>query len=127
MSFAAAKQHIAEQGNKAVFTLIKKVRNLSLPIDIQIDLFEKTVKPVLLYECEIWGFGNIAMIERIQLKYFKAIFNLKKSTPSYMVYGELGLTPISVEIQTCLISFWSKLIVNYDYNKLSSEIYNIVL
>ena len=27
--------------NKAVFALIKKVRNLSLPIDIQIDLFEK--------------------------------------------------------------------------------------
>ena len=40
-SFAAAKKHIAEQGNKSLFALIKKVRNLSLPIDIQIDLFEK--------------------------------------------------------------------------------------
>ena len=35
------KKHIAEQGNKAVFPLIKKVRNLSWPIDIQIDLFRK--------------------------------------------------------------------------------------
>ena len=43
-----------------------------------------------------------------------------------MVYGELGLTPLSVDIQMRLISFWSKLIVNHDYNKLSSEIYNIV-
>ena len=40
-SFAAAKKHIAEQGNKSLFALIKKVINLSLPIDIQIDLFEK--------------------------------------------------------------------------------------
>ena len=45
-----------------------------------------------------------------------------------MVYGELanGLTPLSVDIQKRLISFLSKLIVNHDYNKLSSEIYNIV-
>ena len=86
-SFAAAKKHITEQGNKAVFALRKKIRNVSLPIDIQIDLFEKTVKPVLLYGCEIWGFGNIDMIEQIQLKYFEYILNLKKNTPSYMVYG----------------------------------------
>ena len=43
-----------------------------------------------------------------------------------MIYGEVGLTPLSVDIQTRLISFWSKLKVKHDYNKLSSEIYNIV-
>ena len=67
------------------------------------------------------------MIERIQLKYFKYIFNLKKTIPSYIVvYRELGLTALSDGIQTRLSSFWSKLIVNHDNNKLSSEIYNIV-
>jgi hypothetical protein len=43
---------------------------LELPIDMQIDLFNKIVKPVLLYGCEIWGFGNIDCIERVQLKFF---------------------------------------------------------
>ena len=124
-SLAAAKKHSTKQGNKSVFALIKKVRNLSLPIDIQIDLFKKTVKPVLLYGCEIWGFGNIDMIERIQLKYFKYIFNVKNYLIVYGIWRTSTL-PLSVGIQTCLICFWSKLIVNHDNNKLLSVIYNIV-
>lgn len=125
-SYAVAKKHIAEQGNKALFALIRKTRNLNLPYDIQIDLFEKTIKPILLYGSEIWGYGNIDIIERVQLKYLKFIFNLKKTTPSYMIYGELGIMPLAVDIQTRIISFWAKLIEGNEYQKLSSEIYNII-
>ena len=88
-SFVEAKKHIAEQGNKALFSLLRKSRQLQLPYDIQIELFEKeknTIKPILLYGCEIWAYGNLDVIERVQLKYFKYIFNMKKSTPSHMVY-----------------------------------------
>lgn len=126
-SYVAAKNHIAEQGNKAMFALIRKIRSLSLPFDIQIELFEKTIKPILLYGCEVWGFGNLAMIERIQLKYFKYIFNLKQSTPSYMIYGELGIMPLLTDINARIISFWTRLIENIEnHDKLSSEIYNII-
>ena len=52
-SYVSAKKHIVEQANKASFALMKKIRNLDLPIDIQIDLFIKTVKPILLYSCEL--------------------------------------------------------------------------
>ena len=106
-SFVSTKKHIAEQANKAVFTLMKKIRNLDLPIDIQIDLFNKTIKPILLYGCEIWGIGNVEMLERIQLKFYKQVLNLKKSTPTNMLYGELGVTPLYIDIQTRIVSFWS--------------------
>ena len=33
----------------------KKKRTLELPIDIHWDLFDKTVKPILLYDAEIWA------------------------------------------------------------------------
>ena len=66
-SFADAKKHIAEQANKSVFALLKNIKRLSLPYDIQIDLFNKLIKPILLYGCEIWGMGNIDVIERVQL------------------------------------------------------------
>ena len=82
-SFLNAKKHIAEQANKAMFCLLRKIKRLSLPYDIQIELFDKTIKPILIYGSEIWGYGNIDIIERVQLKYYKYIFNLKKSTPSY--------------------------------------------
>ena len=125
-SFASSKKHIAEQANKASFALMKKIRNLDLPIDIQIDLFNKTVKPILLYGCEIWGIGNNETLERIQRKFFKHALNLKKSTPSNMLYGELGITPLYIDIQTRIVSFWSKLIEN-DTVKLTSSVYQIML
>ena len=62
-SFNKAKKYIAEQANKALFALIKKSRSLNLSFDLQIDLFNKTVKPILLYCSEIWGTGNCDIID----------------------------------------------------------------
>ena len=55
-SFLAAKKHIASQANRAVFCLLKKAKAMFLSIDIQIEMFQKTVKLVLLYACEICGY-----------------------------------------------------------------------
>ena len=125
-SFYNAKKHIAKQGTRALYSLLKKVKRLSLPIDMQIDIFNKTVKPVLLYGCEIWGFGNLEIIERVQLKFLKYILNVRKSTPSCIIYGETGVTPIKIDIHTRMISYWSK-IVSQDQNKLSYNIYQVML
>ena len=125
-SYVSAKKHIAEQANKATFALMKKIRNLDLPIDIQIDLFNKTIKPILLYGCELWGTGNIDMLERVQLKFYKQILNLKKSTPSNMIYGELGVTPLYIDVQTRMILFWAKLVNSTIENKLSSTVYRVI-
>ena len=122
-SFLKAKKHIAEQANIAVFSLLRKIRHLNLPIDMQIDLFNKMIKPILLYGCEIWGFGNIDIIERVQLKFFKHILHLKKSTPSFMIYGELGVYPLIIDIQSRIVSFWAKTNVN-KRNHIASLMYD---
>ena len=86
------------RNNKALFAVLKKSKALELPFDIQIELSDKTVKPILLYGAELWGYSNCDSLERIHLKFLKYLFNLKRSTPSYMIYGELGIMHISVEI-----------------------------
>ena len=78
------KKHIARQASKAVFSLLKNARSLLLPIDIQIELFNKTIKPIILYGCEIWGFGDLRVLEQVQLKFLKFILNIKKSTPNLL-------------------------------------------
>jgi hypothetical protein len=45
------------------------------------------IKPILLYGCEVWGFGKNEVLERVHLKFCKILLNLKSSTPNYMVYG----------------------------------------
>ena len=64
-----------------MFSLLKKPRDLLLPVDIQIELFQKTVKAILLYWCEVWGFGDLKVLEQVQLKFLKQILNMKKAHP----------------------------------------------
>ena len=62
-SYLSRKKHVAKQANNAMFALMRKIRVLDLPIEMQIDLFNKLIKPILLYGCEIWAFGNLDIIE----------------------------------------------------------------
>ena len=92
---------------------------------MQIYLFDKMIKPILLYGCEIWGYGNLDIIETVQLKFYKQILYLKKSTPSFMVYGELGTYPLFVDIQSRMICFWCK--VNSNGKKdIAKTIYDLI-
>ena len=48
-TFAKAMKKQLDQGRRAQFSMLIKARNLDLPIDIQIKLFESIVCPILLY------------------------------------------------------------------------------
>ena len=87
-NFFKTKRHVVEQARKAMFCLFRKIRNLDLPIDCQIKLFDNTVLPILTYGCEIWGFGDISCIEKVHTDFLKRILHVKKSTPHVMIYGE---------------------------------------
>jgi hypothetical protein len=65
-------------------------------LDIQLELFDALVKPILLYGSEVWGFQNMVNIERVHLKFMKRILAVNKSTTSSMVYGELGRMSLAV-------------------------------
>ena len=60
------------------------------------------------------------------MKLYKYIFNLIKSTQSYMVYGELGATPFYIDIQTRIMSFWCNLIQNSEKHTFSSTVYKSI-
>ena len=121
-SFLAMKKYIANQAKKALFCLLKKARSQLLPIDIQLELFNKLIKPILLYGCEIWGVGDLSIIEQVQLKFLKFILNVKKSTPNCIVYGETGVMPLKLDIQSRIVAYWYKL-VHPETNNLSSKLY----
>lgn len=83
-------KELCGKATKDVYSVIGKCRKYDMSIDCKWNVFYKIVKPVLLYGCEVWGFGNIALVEKLHLKNFKHVLNLKFSTANYMVYGELG-------------------------------------
>ena len=123
-SFMLNIKSLSDVATKAMFSLIQKGKSKCLDVDTLIHLFECTVKPILLYGSEIWGFCNIDVIERVQLRFLKIILGLKKSTPNIMVYGETGCVPLLLSIKTRMVSFWHRL-VTYQGNKVSCILYNL--
>ena len=104
-----------------MYGVIGKCRKHNLSLDCKLDMFDKAIKPILLYGCEVWGYCNTRFIEKLHLKFCKHILNLKSSTPNFMVYGELGRYPLIINVKVRMISFWGKLL-NFQNSILSSKL-----
>ena len=125
-SFSLAIKRLYDISSRAMFEILKKGRSLFLNIDTQLKLFDSVVVPILLYGCEIWGYSNLNLIEKLHLKFCKLILKLRKSTCSNMVYGELGRIPLNYVINIRMACFWNRIAQN-ENGKLSSIIYKVML
>ena len=109
---------MCQQGRRAMYSLIAKGRKFSLPIDLQLELFDAMVLLIITYGCEIWGYKVLKVIERVHLTFLKHILGVKKTTCNLMVYGELGKYPVNTYIKSRMLSYWLRLI-NGKQRKLS--------
>lgn len=124
-SFLKARRHALEQARKALHVLNKRIRNLHLPLDIQLELFDHTIVPKLLYGSEIWGIENVDAIEKFCNAFLRQITGLKNSTPLFMLQAELGRYPIEINIKMRMLNFWLTLI-NGKPSKLSYIMYKLL-
>ena len=124
--FTVAKKRLLAQASKAMFVVLNRVSALKLPMDIQLQLFKCLVEPVLTYGCEVWGYEDCRLLERLHLKFCKYVLGLKRSTPNAMVYGELGSYPVQITIKYKVIGYWLRLIASKE-NKLSHIMYKMLL
>jgi hypothetical protein len=122
--FCTARNKLLDQANKALYALCRKIRNLAIPIDLQLKLFDSLITPILVYSCEVWGFENKQGIEKMHLQYCKRNLNLRSSTPNVMVYGEIGRFPVEIIIKLRMATFSNKMLCNN--NKLSSIMYRLM-
>ena len=53
-NFCTARKKLLEQAQQSTYALYKKIKNISIPVDLQLKLFDSLVAPVLLYASEIW-------------------------------------------------------------------------
>ena len=86
--FKQTKNDLLVRGTRAMFTVLCKARSFNLPINVQLELFEVLLVPVILYGCEIWSSDGFDILEKIYLRFCKIILSLRKSTPTCLVYGE---------------------------------------
>ena len=109
-----------------MYSVISKSRVHSLSIDCIMELFDRILLPIVTYGCEVWGFSNIDLLERFHLKFCKYILKIRRTSPNFMVYGELGRYPISVDIKVRTIMYWANL-VQPKREKLPSKLYMLAV
>ena len=106
-SFIKAIERHISRAKRAMFAIVTKSRRLSLPPDILFELFDRVVLPVVLYASEIYGHSNscIKKLKIFQRSLYKKALKLSKSTPSVMIYGETGTTPLHITIEKRMIGY----------------------
>lgn len=121
---ATNKKHLYNQARKAMYSVLRKSKKLGLTIDLQLQLFDNLVTPILLYGAEIWGCGNNDIIEKLHLKYCRMLLRVNNSTSKCMVYGELGRFPLQTFINQRMLNYWARMIQSDDH-RLNKRLYQI--
>lgn len=52
-----------------------KHQNLAIEVDCKIDMFDKVIEPILLYEG--WGFHNSYLYQKLHLKFYNIYLTLE--------------------------------------------------
>ena len=87
MNKAMKKQ--VTQARRALFSMLVKCKKLELPIDINCELFDSLIVPILTYGCELWGYNSLDIIESFHRKFLKIQLHVNKRTANCIAYGEL--------------------------------------
>ena len=93
------------QARKALYCMLTKARKLQLPIDIQCQLFDHLVLPILLYGSEVWGYEDLLQVEVFHRKFLRLILHVNRCTPDCMIYGETGRGAILSVVKCRMVSF----------------------
>ena len=87
-SFVKARAKLMDQTPK-LYIVYWKLRNISIPIDLQFKLFDILILPILTYGCEIWGYENTKQLEKLHLQFCRNILGVRTTTPNFMTWENM--------------------------------------
>ena len=80
-----------------------------MPVKDVFDLFDTLVKPIVLFNSEIWGININKELEQFHLSFMKRILGVKKSTNNCLIYAETGSYPLYICIYIRIVKYWFKI------------------
>ena len=107
--FNVTQKHIASQGKKVLFCLMKEVQKHNFNVLTLLSLFDTYVSPVLNYCSEILGYMKAQEIEKIHTMFLKRLLGVKRPTSNDMIYRETGRLPLIVNRKFNMLNYWLKL------------------
>ena len=123
-SFKETKIMLHNKALKASFKLYKDVKSIDPPVKSLLHLFDHMIKPISIYNSEIWGTlserkqkKNMDLydlyqdweVEKLNMKFCKFILGVNKKSSNIAVLSELGRIPIFYSIIIAMLSYWHRL------------------
>ena len=108
-SFVKSMDRQISQGNRALNALLYKAIKLRLPTDLVLELFDRTIVPIVTYGCEVWGFEDLERVEIFHRKFLKRLMGVGYSTSNCFAYGECGRSDLRGVILSRMVGFWLRL------------------
>ena len=62
-------------------------------------LFDICIEPIVCNGCEVWGYENFDILEKVHTIFCKFIFGVSTFPHNMPKYGELGIYPLSFTIK----------------------------
>ena len=63
-NFSKLKNDLRNQDVRVMYSIISKARSLGQPVDLQLELFDRMLLPVLTCAGGVWGVGNNDTVEK---------------------------------------------------------------
>ena len=115
-SMKLVSEKLTDKARRAWFAILKifwksKQRNIST----YLNLFDKVIKPIVLYSCEVWGMeekipNNVINLhtscELFHIKCCKNILGVSKKTTNIATLAELGRYPLYIDIHKKMIKYF---------------------
>ena len=129
--FATAHNDLVERGLKSMFKLTSMFKMMQPTFTTAIHLFDRIVKPVLMYGADICGYKvtrNIYstmtnhVFEKCHLKFCRFFMGINKFTPKLGIYGDAGRYPLLISSSVHFAKYWSRVKELDDNSILSSAV-----
>ena len=124
-SFKPCERVAKDKGLRALFRLNKINYEVGgVPIKTFLKLFDAIVASIMMYGCELWGFGDGENSwEVVHRKALKKLLGLRDSTPNAALMGDLGRYPLKIMMIKRVVKYWLRF-GDLDDSRLVKEAFN---
>ena len=136
----AAQRDVRYKALKAIFKIRSVMSGCDLTPKLNLQLFDKLIKPICLYGSEIWAESLVnntvetkcsgiferaenKLIERLHIKYCKIALGVHNKSTNKAVMGELGRYPLTLDVLVQIVKFF----IHVNENKNNSPLLEAAL
>ena len=114
-SFVESLDKLCSQARKAQTVLdLHVMRHPTMSVERALQLFDSLIKPIVMFDSEVWGVGNCGEIDKYFGGFLKKLLRVKQSTNTSMIYAEAGSFALSVSVKLSIVKYWLKVINSGD-------------